>query len=302
MEWGEKAVRCARADAGQACPDSRAEHQAVAPGPHMTIAPIRRATVLLIALSALVTTAAAESGKEDEDFARKLSAAQVPVERFPEPVRSKVAELLQPSSVFGRGPVEVFPCRPFVYAWLLDNPHAGVRAWQSLKATKVTLERQADGSFVGRDGQGGELRWQTILAEPGRRIWLIEGAGRLLPLTPPVAMRALLILRYQEVKGTDGRVGVRHRCEVFAQSDAKTLAALGKLFGMPPETAARKTLEQVELFFSGMAWYLTEHPGWAQTALRPPAGAPPEESRQVEVVLRELAAPAAKPPAAVGGR
>ena len=228
---------------------------------------------------------------EDENPIARASAEQIPLEKISPGMRDKVAGLLKDHALYCRGPVEAFPCRPGVYQWLLDNPQWGFRAWRALGAQCATVEHKDDGWFVGVDPQGSELRWQTVLNEPGRRLCYVEGTGRLAPLTPTVTMKAVVFLRYQEVVGVDGRTGIRHRAELFAQFEERTVAWLAKLTGFTASSTAGKAMEQVELFFSGMAWYVSEHPIWAKRVFPANDAARPDEKQAMETFWRELAAP-----------
>ncbi len=229
---------------------------------------------------------------EERCSAQKTSGAQIPLDQLPKDLRGKVAEVLKQPSLQTNGPVEAFPCRAAVYAWLLDHPHWVMRAWHAAGAKCANIERQADGSFAGMDQSGSELRWRVVVNEPGRRVWYAEGSGRPLPLVPAVSLRALVTLRYEEVTGPDGRVGIRQRSEVIAIFDGKAANLAAKIWGMSTEHAARQALEQINLFFAGMAWYLSEHPKWAMTAFNPNGKLKGEELREVEPLLRELRAAA----------
>lgn len=236
------------------------------------------------------------------DLLRRLTAAQIPTERLDAELRARVDGVLKNGQLYTRGPTECFPCQPAVYRWLLDHPHLGLQAWRALGATRLRLEQQSDGSFIGSDAQGGELRWRTIVREPGRRAWYAEGSGRLAPLLPVVSVRAVVLLKFQEVQGEDGRVGIRQRTEIIAQYDGKAADLARKLLGITPEAAGKKAGEQVGLFFSGMAWYLTEHPEWGLSVFKPGAdtldrSAWEQIQRQLQPLARQ-ARPASKATAA----
>ncbi len=224
-------------------------------------------------------------------IAQKLAAAQISLDTLEEPVRGRVAHLLQQPAVYTKGQIRAFPTRPFVYHWLLENPHLAARAWQGLGAKCAAIEKQADGVFTAADPAGGTVRWQKVCEQPCWRAWYAEGAGRPAPLTPSVTMRALVMLSYQEVRGADGRLGIRHQIEVLSQLEGKRTGWLARLTSAAVDQSAKKTLEQVELFFSGMAWYLSANPGSAKKLLTAPSPERPEDARQVERVLRELERP-----------
>jgi hypothetical protein len=235
------------------------------------------------------------ASEPDHDLVRQIQAAQVPLDKLEPQLRTKVADLLQNAPLFLRGPVESFPCRPNVYHWLLDQPEWAIHCWRLLGVCKATIARQPDGAFLGKDHFGSELRWRPILSESGRRIWYAEGSGRLAPLMPLVQLRAVVFLRYQTVQGEDGRIGIRHRVDMFAQYDSKTVDILSKLGGMSAESAGKKVLEQIGLFFSGMAWYLSEHPQWGQQTIQKQARQTGELER-VAPLLSELAQAALEHP------
>jgi hypothetical protein len=201
-------------------------------------------------------------GPESTQLARQMTAALVPVDQLKDPIRSQVVKVLQKGQLFERGKPEAFPCKPAVYRWLLDSPDASLFAWQKLGATRAHIVRQADGSYYGSDGHGGELRWRLVATGPMTRIWYAEGSGSLGPLMPTITVRAVVLLTFNDTRGTDGRVGIRHRLDLFAHYDTGPLIA--KLTGMSAESTGRKVLQQIELFYSGMAWYASEHAPWTK--------------------------------------
>jgi len=104
-------------------------------------------------------------------IAQKLAAAQISLDNLEEPVRGRVAQLLQQPAVYTRGQTRAFPTRPFVYHWLLENPHLAARAWQGLGAKCAAIEKKAEGVFTGTDPAGGTVRWQKVCEQPGWRAW-----------------------------------------------------------------------------------------------------------------------------------
>lgn len=244
----------------------------------------------IITAAGLWAMVLAWSGPEAEfdlDLLRRITASQIPTERLGADLRGRVDEVLKSGQLYTRGPTECFPCQPGVYRWLLDHPQWGVHAWRALGATKIKLEPQADGSFLGSDQQGGELRWRPIVTEAGRRAWYAEGTGRIAPLMPVMSVRAVVLLKFQEVQGEDGRIGIRQRTEVFALYDGRAAELACKLLGLTAEAAGKKVIEQIGLFFSGMAWYLSENPEWGLSVLKPAsAGGPPR--RELEQIHQQL--------------
>lgn len=209
----------------------------------------------------------AEREKEDarELLAhRKLTASLVPLKEVLPAHRNRVAMLLEKAPIYSRGSSESFPCQADAYRWLLDNSDACLYAWRTMGATKANITRQADGSFTGSDGSQAEMTWRQVWAEEGCRVWTAEGGGRPAPFLPEIKVQAVVVIRYSEVTSVDGRKGIRHRVEVFADHDTKP-GLFSKISGITPELIAKKATQQVELFFSGMAWYACDKNEWAKT-------------------------------------
>jgi hypothetical protein len=227
---------------------------------------------------------------EAQEFAARLTASTFPYEQVPETLRPKVEAVLKQPTTYARGPIEAFPCEPKVYGWLLDHPHHGFRAWKALGVKCATVEQRGDGLFHGVDPLGSEMTCYEILREPHRRVWYAEGTAKPAPIGPSVPVRAVVLLRHHDVVGADGRVGVRHRAEVFAQYDAGRAAKLvSRLWGLTNEAVTRKAAEQIEMFFSGLAWYMSEHPDWPPTALKPDKKCTPRDLDQIALLMQMLA-------------
>lgn len=249
---------------------------------------------LFLAIGSTLASAALESApaemSESQEIAARISASTFPLEQVPEAFRAKVEGVLKQPTTYARGPIEAFPCEPKVYAWLLDHPHHGFRAWKALGVKCATVEQRGEGVFHGVDPWGSEMTCHEILREPNRRAWFAEGTAKPAPIGPSVPIRAVVLIRYHDVVGADGRVGVRHRAEVFAQYDAGRAAKLvSRLWGLTNEAVTRKAAEQIELFFSGLAWYISEHPEWPPTALKPDKKASPRDVEQIALLMQMLA-------------
>lgn len=219
---------------------------------------------LLLAFTALcLAISVGNSSEVDTDqVARQNCIAQLPMDKLSEAVRNKVNHVIQHAQMFERSKTESFPCNADVYRWLLESPDASLFAWKKLGATKAKITRLDNGTFLGSDGINGELRWQLIATGPLSRIWYAEGSGRLGPLLPTMTIRAIVFLNFQDVKGTDGRTGIKHRIEFLAQYDS--IALVNKLTNMSAESTGKKAIQQLEMFFSGMAWYVSEHAAWSK--------------------------------------
>lgn len=229
--------------------------------------------------------AAAEAAKPAAALDQAAKAAEaIPLNKLPKSHQQRVSDILKKPAIYRRGAPESFPCDPAVYQWLLDHPQHGVKAWQAVGAKCVAVEKNADGEFRGADANGSEVRWFPLLAENNRRIWYVEGGSRPFPFAPHLTVKAVLVMHFEEIQGPNGTPGIRQQTELFGQFDGKAAALLAKLWGTSVDVAAGNALEQVATFFSGMAWYLTEHPAWGRKVFNPADAADKLEAQQFDTL------------------
>jgi hypothetical protein len=169
--------------------------------------------------------------------------------------------------LFGHGPAEAFAGRPALYTWLLDHPDRVVLAWRRLGAQCTEVTDHGNGLFGWKDGYGGEVRWQTVHDSPRLRVWYAEGRIRPTLLVPLVPVRLVLMLRHGDRTESLGRTLIYHQAEVFLQMEGATAALLTKMLGSAAPRLAEQGLGQMETFFSGIVWYLDQHPERAETLL-----------------------------------
>ncbi len=195
------------------------------------------------------------------------AAQRVPLEKVPDPVRERVRQVLAHPTMFSHGPAEAFSGRPALYDWLLDHPDRALIAWRRLGAKCTSITDQSEGCFTWTDGHGSEVHWRTIYNNPSLRIWYAE--GRIHPglLLPAVPVQFVLLLRHGARPETPDRTLIYHQADVFVQTDNETAALVARLLGPSADRLAEQYLGQVELFFSGLVWYLNQHPDRAQKLL-----------------------------------
>ncbi|GBD36305.1 hypothetical protein HRbin36_01426 [bacterium HR36] len=212
------------------------------------------------------------------------------VQRLDEPWRSWALRVARAPQLCLTGRAEVFPCRREFYLWLLDHPDWGYRLWEQLGARGARVQATGSGGFTGEDEQGNHLRWWAVHREPGLRLWYAEASGRGKWLAQPAQVRALVLLEYRGVRSPEGQPGIRHQAELAAQVDSRGWNLILRLGQHAAEDFARQCLDQVQLFFAGMAWYMTEHPDWTQQQIRKLVRERPDHGRPGEELLRLLVA------------
>jgi hypothetical protein len=226
----------------------------------------------------------------------------VPLEQIAPGFRERVRAVLAQPTLSTRGPAETFNCRPAVYHWLLDHPDLAVRLWYSLGARCAVVEDRGGGVFGWHDGQGSDVRWQTVLHAGGQRLWYAEGRVKPGVLLPTVGFQAVIVLDYTEGHDREGRPALRHQMRLYLHADSHAAALAAKLVGASAPRLAEQYVAQLEMFFGGMAWYLDQDPERARLMIQGlgRAAAPPDAPAAWAAALT-APAPAA-PPAAAPGR
>jgi hypothetical protein len=179
---------------------------------------------------------------------------------MPESVRKQVRDVISDPTVFGRGPVEAFSGQLTVYSWLLDHPDRGMNAWRRLGAQCSQIKEVGKQRFSWTDGNGSEVHWQVVHETPTARIWYAEGSVRPGPLLSTYRIQAVVNMRFGTHLDSLQRTIICHQAEVFFKIDSRAAAFLAHLMGGSAPKLAEQFMAQVEIFFSGITWYLDQHP------------------------------------------
>lgn len=198
---------------------------------------------------------------------KSAALARVPLQELPAEVREPVRRVVEQPTLFSQGPTEDFAGRSELYEWFLDHPDRAAVAWRRLGAPCLEIADQGGGFFSWSDGQGTNVRWETVFRGVGLRVWYAEGSGRPAPLLPSVPLRAVVVLRHGERHDAAGRCRLSHQADLFLQTDSKTAALVARLLGPSVPRLAEQGLSQLELFFSALVWYLDQHPDRAESLL-----------------------------------
>jgi hypothetical protein len=188
------------------------------------------------------------------------SGKDLPLEQLTVQQRQIVKQVLERPAFAAQGPSESFYCKPEHYRWLLDHPDRAVTAWRRLGAKCVSITCKGEQQFGWNDNQGSEVTWEAVHRGPELRIWYAEGKVRPGAMLPLVPVKALLVMRHKDLRNAEGATLVQHQAELFLQTDSKTVALLTRMLGPGAHRVAEQGLGQLQLFFSGLSWYLDRHP------------------------------------------
>jgi hypothetical protein len=165
--------------------------------------------------------------------AREEAIREMPIASLQEPYRSKIQEIVGQPTIYRRLPVEVIPCDPDLYLFLVRYPEVVVNMWQLMGVTKVVLQRTSDYAYDAQDGAGTISQVQLIYGTRDKHLFLAEGyyEGPLLPRR--ISGRCVLLLHSAYSRDQHQRDFVSNQLDVFLQLDnvgaefvAKTLHPL----------------------------------------------------------------------------
>jgi hypothetical protein len=207
--------------------------------------------------------------KKNEPGEQQQAAALVPMDLIPTAHRGKVSQVLARPTIYTRGPLETFECRPELYRWFLDNPDRTAVAWRRLGAKCLDIERRGKNLFGWTDAQGSDVTWTALHSGPNVRVWFAEGQVKPGTLFPMVPVQCVVVLRHSILKQEKDGALMQHQADVFAFTDSKTATVVTRMLGPSVPKMARQGAGQLQMFFGAMAWYCHENPDRVEVLLRP---------------------------------
>ena len=85
----------------------------------------------------------------------------------------------------------------------------------------------------------------------------------------------IMVLRYGELPGPNGGKQVQHQADMFLYTDSIGAAIAAKVVGAAAPKMAEQCVTQMQMFFSGLAWYVHRHPDRAASLLMSSGTEPP---------------------------
>jgi hypothetical protein len=191
----------------------------------------------------------------------------LPLDEMAPPVRERVRQVVQQPTLAAHAPVEVFPCQPELYHWLLDHHDRASLAWRRLGTRCIEITDRGGGRFGWTDGQGSDVVWEEVYRGQRERIWYAQGIVRGGVLLPAVPVRAVAVLRHAETRDEGNRPLMSHQLSLYALADSKAASLAKRLFGASIPRLADQYVVQMELFFSALARHLQRHPDQVEPLL-----------------------------------
>src|SRR5690606_29213756 len=86
--------------------------------------------------------------------AREDAIKSIPMDRIDPKFRQKVSATIKGTSLYRRLPVQVTPCDPQMYLFLVKHPEVVVSIWEVMNISNVALERTGTDTFRANDNAG----------------------------------------------------------------------------------------------------------------------------------------------------
>jgi hypothetical protein len=196
--------------------------------------------------------------------------------------RARIEKVLAKATVSTRVEIEPYPLRLDVFDYLLDHPEFATQVTRTLKLARYRIWRTADGLNLD-DGWGVTGLITPFYGEGGLRVVYARGRYEQSVL-PDIRGQAVILLRYADGPGPNGRPALATSMEVFAQLDSAMIAALA---GSIAKSKATSEGLHVLKVFSRLSTHLERRADEVLAEL----GRRPEVSRQELEQFRRLFKP-----------
>lgn len=233
--------------------------------------------LLLIGISASAAeTPDAKTAASRQKITQTLS--ELPPDAFAAPFRQRVLQILKKPAVFCQTSVEMFPCSPVLYEWLLEHPLWVTELWQQLGLEVAPVESLQDGYRI-CDPERGSIEFHVVSRQPELRILycLAEAKKSLIP--GRVRAEMVIVQKYRFLRRPDGEYVLAQRLYGFVTADGATLKAVMKLAPNTSERVSEQCLEEMMIYFSMMCRIIQVQPSWALEKLAQLSPAYPDADR-----------------------
>ncbi len=154
----------------------------------------------------------------------------IPLDKMSADTKSKVAAVLNNTTIFRRLPVQVVECEPELFQFLVRQPEVVVNIWQVMGVSNISMDRPDDIHFRCADGDGTTAHGEFAFRSYDTQVIFSEGLyeGPLFPR--PVRGQAVIVLKTASIRETNGRYYVTARLDTFVHVDNVGVEIVAKMF------------------------------------------------------------------------
>jgi hypothetical protein len=229
------------------------------------------------------------------------SRSWIPWKSLPEPIRTKLEEVIDQATVHHRCPSEVFASSPELYLLYLNDPVLTLELWKAIGGSHATLEAVGPGQFEGADGHVSTGKWEFVYRSPELNVIYAEGQYRGPLLGTTLETKSVLILRTAYFQERDGKKYVKHQLDGFVKADAGNLKPLAKALKPVFQKNVESTMQESMWFVSLMCRYTLYDPHTIASSLEHIDKIAPSTKTRLQQLLMPLLASVPKRKDVPGG-
>jgi hypothetical protein len=254
-------------------------------------------TVVCAQAPKAVHSASHESLKATSSREAQENAIQsIPFDKIDAASRAKVSAVLADVTLFRRLPVDVMPCDPNLYLFLLDHPDVVVDIWQTLGISRITLKQIGPEVFQITDDAGTTGTVQVLYHDQNTRVIFTEGSYNGPLFGRQLQGRILIVLKSAYIWRPDGRCYVTTRLDSFTQLDNIGMEIITKTIQpLVGKTADINFLQTTSFVASLSRTAEVNQPGLLRLAKRLPQIQPEVREQFVQLVEQMGPKPASTP-------
>lgn len=228
----------------------------------------RWSLTLAIALALLATASWARADDLNAGTSsrseRKKALASIPLSKLSPADRAKVKEVLGDISIYRRLPVEVVPCDPEFFLFLVNRPDAVVSIWEALGLSDVRVEQVGKNTYKADDGHGTTANVEYLYRSHDCHLVLAEGHYQGPLFKRNVSGRCLMMLRSGYVRETDGNYYVTNRMDVFCNLDNLGIEVIAKTVNPVMGKVIDRNFTEISMFVAGLNRKAGHDPVWCR--------------------------------------
>lgn len=211
--------------------------------------------------------ASSPSEADTSDEARQKAIRSIPFDRLTSQSQARIKEALTNAGTYRRAPIEIFPCDPDLYLFLVRNPEVIVNLWRTMNVTQLSCKKVEPYVVDAEDGMGTFARAELIYGDPAMHLILGSGYYEGALLRRRTHGKSVMILSSGYFRGEDGAPYVSVQLDFFLDVEFGAADLLTRTFQPMVGTA-------IDMNFSESAKFLgkvhqvseTNGPGMAELA------------------------------------
>jgi hypothetical protein len=172
--------------------------------------------------------AAAPNQATSSRAAREDAIRCIPFDKLAPDMKDKVASTIEHTSLYRRLPVQVTPCDPDMYLFLVRHPEVVVNIWEVMKISNVAIMRTGPDTFRASDGVGTLCSIKFCHSSHDTHVIYAEGSYNGPLFNKPIEAKCVLLLKSGYMQETDGRHYITSRMDTFIQVENAGVELLAK--------------------------------------------------------------------------